>query len=86
MKTDTDSKIKSLLERNTPRTLDEQVQHAYLHLLAKLEMVMSKAVSDIERCGNEGNTQAVEALQPIVDDLTFAWSKNVALKFKLANQ
>ena len=78
--------LKSLLERNLPRTLDEQVQHAYLNLLAKVESVIAKAVSEVDRLRHEGNDEVADSLQDVVDDLTFAWSKNVALKTKLSHR
>lgn len=78
--------LKNLLERNLPRTLDEQVQHAYLNLLAKVESVIAKAVSEVDRLRHENNNEVADSLQDVVDDLTFAWSKNVALKTKLSHR
>jgi hypothetical protein len=78
--------LKSLLERNLPRTLDEQVRHAYLNLLQKVESVIAKAVTEADGMRHGGNDEGAEALQAVVDDLTFAWSKNVALKTKLSHR
>lgn len=78
--------LKSLLERNLPRTLDEQVQYAYINLLTKVESVIAKAVVEADKLRHESNDEAANALQDVVDDLTFAWSKNVALKTKLSHR
>ncbi len=74
------------MERNLPRTLDEQVQHAYMQLLGKIELVIAKAVSEVDKLQQEGRDDAADAIQAIVDDLTFAWSKNVALKTKISHR
>lgn len=78
--------LKSLLERNLPRTLDQQVQYAYINLLTKVESVIAKAVVEADKLRHENNDDAANALQDVVDDLTFAWSKNVALKTKLSHR
>jgi len=78
--------LRNLLERNLPRTLDEQVQHAYMQLLGKIELVIAKAVSEVDKLQQEGRDDAADAIQAIVDDLTFAWSKNVALKTKISHR
>jgi hypothetical protein len=78
--------LRNLLERNLPRTLDEQVQHAYMQLLGKLETAIAKAVTEVDRLRQEGQDDAAEPLQELVDDLTFAWSKNVALKTKVTHR
>ena len=78
--------LKNLLERNQPRSLDEQIQHAYMQLLGKVETAIAKAVSEVDRLQQEGRDDAAEPLQALVDDLTFAWSKNVALKTKISHR
>lgn len=82
----TNPHLRNLLERNLPRTLDEQVQHAYMQLLGKLETAIAKAVTEVDRLRQEGRDDAAEPLQELVDDLTFAWSKNVALKTKVTHR
>jgi hypothetical protein len=78
--------LKNLLERNLPRSIDEQVQHAYMQLLGKIESIIAKAVSEVDKLHQEGREDIAEPLQDIVADLTFAWSKNVALKTKLSHR
>ena len=76
----------SNLAPHTPRTLDEQVRYAYLMLLSKVEGIIATSVSEVEKLREANRDSEAEAIQALVDELTFAWSKNVALKTKLLHQ